>query len=495
MNAQIVKLFGLFTLLFALLVGATSWWTVFGAEELEDNPDNRRALIDEQTTPRGLIYARDGRTVLAKNIRRGPREDTPKARNLRTFVRTYPDGPLFGHALGYSFLQNGRRGLEQSENKPLAGEQNEFQSIFSQVRSQSREGRDVVTTLDPAAQREALTALGGKKGAIVALEPQTGRVRVMASTPTYDPNQIPSRFSQLSTDKEGKPLNNRATQELYPPGSTFKVVTAAAALDTGKAAPDRTFDGSSPQTISGVPLTNFGGQNFGPVSFTEALTNSVNTVFARLGESVGRRTLIRYMDRFGFNQDPPLDYPAEQMIASGVRGDRGQLLKGNAGFDVGRVAIGQGGGEGQILVTPLQMAMVAGTVGNRGRLMRPTLVQRVVAKDGRVTERAEPDLQSRVMSPRAADQLGQMMKNVVKEGTGTAAALSGVEVAGKTGTAEVQNAQANQPWFIAFAPTNRPKIAIAITLEDQPSGATGGQTAAPLAKRVLQRLLGSEAGG
>jgi len=494
-DRQIFKLFGLFVVLFALLIVFTTRWSVLEAEGLEDEPSNRRALIEEQTIPRGLVYARDGRTVLAKNIERGPREDTPRARNLRTFVRTYPDGPLFGHAVGYSFLRNGRRGLEQSANQPLAGEENEFQSIFSQVRSQSREGRDVVTTLDPAAQREALNALGQKKGAIVALEPQTGRVRVMASTPTYDPNQIPTRFRALNRDNEGKPLNNRATQELYPPGSTFKVVTAAAALDTGKATPERTFDGSSPQTISGVPLTNFGGQNFGPVSFTEALTNSVNTVFARLGESVGRRTLIRYMDRFGFNQDPPLDYPGDQMIASGVRGDRGQLLKGNAGFDVGRVAIGQGGGEGQILVTPLQMAMVAGTVGNRGRLMRPRLVERVVAKDGRVTDRAEPDLQSRVMSQRAAGQLGQMMKNVVKEGTGTAAALSGVEVAGKTGTAEVQNAQANQPWFIAFAPTNRPKIAIAITLEDQPSGATGGQTAAPLAKPVLQSLLGKEAGG
>ena len=495
MDRQIFKLFGLFVVLFALLIVFTTRWSVLEAEGLEDEPSNRRALIEEQSIPRGLVYARDGRTVLAKNIERGPREDTPRARNLRTFVRTYPDGPLFGHAVGYSFLRNGRRGLEQSANEPLAGEENEFQSIFSQVRSQSREGRDVVTTLDPAAQREALNALGGKKGAIVALEPQTGRVRVMASTPTYDPNQIPTRFRALNRDNEGKPLNNRATQELYPPGSTFKVVTAAAALDTGKATPERTFDGSSPQTISGVPLTNFGGQNFGPVSFTEALTNSVNTVFARLGESVGRRTLIRYMDRFGFNQDPPLDYPGDQMIASGVRGDRGQLLTGNAGFDVGRVAIGQGGGEGQILVTPLQMAMVAGTVGNRGRLMRPRLVERVVAKDGRVTDRAEPDLQSRVMSQRAAGQLGQMMKNVVKEGTGTAAALSGVEVAGKTGTAEVQNAQANQPWFIAFAPTNRPKIAIAITLEDQPTGATGGQTAAPLAKPVLQSLLGKEAGG
>jgi peptidoglycan glycosyltransferase len=490
LNAQIIKLFGLFVVLFALLIGFTSWWSVLDADTQKERSSNRRALIEEQTVPRGLIYARDGRTVLAKNVAHGPQEDTPRARNLRTFTRTYPEGPLFGHAVGYSFLRNGRKGLEESENRPLAGEENEFQSIFSQLRSQSREGRDVVTTLDPDAQKEALNQLAGKQGAIVALEPQTGRVRVMASTPTYDPNQVPTQFGRLNAD-EGRPLNNRVTQERYSPGSTFKVVTAAAALDSGKATPDSTFDGSSPQTISGSPLSNFGGENFGPVSFTEALTNSVNTVFARVGERVGRRTLIRYMDRFGFGQDPPLDYPDDQMIPSGVI-VKGRTVTGSQAFDVGRVAIGQGGLEGQIQATPIQMAMVASAVGNRGKLMRPTLVERIVAKDGRVTSRVKPALQSRVISPKAASELGGMMKQVVKEGTGTAAALSGVEVAGKTGTAET--GQFNQPWFIAFAPADNPKMAIAVTLEKQPSGATGGQTAAPLAKSVLQKLLGSGAG-
>jgi penicillin-binding protein A len=269
-------------------------------------------------------------------------------------------------------------------------------------------------------------------------------------------------------------------------------VTAAAALDTGKATPEATFDGSSPQTVSGSPLSNFGGQSFGGVSFTEALTNSVNTVFARLGERVGRRTLIRYMERFGFNQDPPLDYPDQQMIASGVVA-KGRTVTAEQAFDVGRVAIGQGGLEGQILATPLQMAMVAAAIGNGGKLMRPTFVEREVAKDGRVTKRMKPALHSRVMSARAAGQLGTMMKSVVREGTGTAGALSGIEVAGKTGTAET--GQFNQPWFLAFAPATSPRMAIAVTLEQQPQGATGGQTAAPLAKQVLQRLLGSEANG
>ncbi|HEX5910836.1 MAG TPA: penicillin-binding transpeptidase domain-containing protein, partial [Thermoleophilaceae bacterium] len=274
---------------------------------------------------------------------------------------------------------------------------------------------------------------------------------------------------------------------LYPPGSTFKVVTAAAALDSGKYTPQSVVDGSSPRDVSGVPLANSGGQDFGPISLTDALTNSVNTVWAQVGESIGRGTLEEYMGRFGFNKDPQLDYPDGQMAPSGVRGDKGQLLTADAGWDVGRVAIGQGGAEGAILATPLQMAQVAGAVGNKGRLMRPRLTEKIVAKDGRA-EDIRPVQQSRVMSEKAAGELTQMMGNVVEEGTGTAAALSGAKVAGKTGTAEVDNATANQAWFIGFAPLDNPKMAIAVTIER--TQGQGGTEAAPLAKQVLEALLG-----
>ncbi len=324
------------------------------------------------------------------------------------------------------------------------------------------------------------------------MEPQTGRVRVMVSIPEYDPNDVASRegFQRIQTG-EGSPIVNRATQSRYPPGSTFKVVTAAAALDSGKFKPDSIVDGSSPREISGVPLANSGGQDFGPITLTDALTNSVNTVWAQVGEQIGRGTLINYMERFGFNQDPPLDYPDDKMTASGVRNAKGELLGGDDGFDVGRVAIGQGGSEGAILVTPLQMAMVASAVGNGGVLMQPRLTEKVVAKDGRVQERIRPAEQSRVMSRESADELAQMMGNVVEEGTGTAAALAGTRVGGKTGTAEVDNATANQAWFIAFAPLQRPRMAIAVTIER--TQGQGGTEAAPLAKRVLEELLGGAA--
>jgi peptidoglycan glycosyltransferase len=282
---------------------------------------------------------------------------------------------------------------------------------------------------------------------------------------------------------------NRTTQELYPPGSTFKVVTAAAALDSGKFRPESVVDGSSPRTVSGSRLENSGGQDFGPISLTDALTNSVNTVWAQVGESTGRRTLVEYMDRFGFGQDPQLDYPGSQMAASGIRDGKGRLVRGDAGFDIGRVAIGQGGLEGAIVASPLQMAQVAAAIAGGGRLMKPRLTDRVLRKDGRVKERVEPDLQSDVFSKRTAGQLTAMMGRVVEEGTGTAAALEGVRVAGKTGTAEVgANREFTQPWFIGFAPIENPRMAVAVTLER--TQGQGGTVAAPIAKRVLEVLLG-----
>jgi penicillin-binding protein A len=481
-NRQITQLFGLFALLFGLLVVFTSRWTVIDARSLENKPSNRRALIQEQRVPRGVIYARDDKTVLAKSVPHGQGQS-------RVFSRTYPTGPLFSHAIGYSFILNGRRGLEESRNDDLAGKEDEFASILSGLESRRKEGFDLVTNLDPAGQKTAIQGLGGQKGAVVAIEPATGKVRVMASVPAFDANQVPRGFSQLNRDPN-KPLFNRATQELYPPGSTFKVVTATAALDSGKATPGSIFDGHSPRTISGAPLANAGGENFGPITLTDALTNSVNTVFAQVGERVGRSTLLEYMDRFGFNEKPKLDYPSDQMIRSGIRNGKGELVTSTTGFDIGRVAIGQGGLEGAITTTPLQMAEVAATVANGGKLMKPRFTDRIVRKDGRVKQRIEPDVQTRVMKPQTAKELGAMMTKVVEEGTATAAALQGIHVAGKTGTAEVDNGAANQAWFIAFAPVEKPKIAIAVTIER--TQGQGGTVAAPIAKQVLQTLLKHE---
>jgi peptidoglycan glycosyltransferase len=476
-NRPIVHLFGLFTLLFALLVGFTSRWSVFEAESLEDETANRRPLLEQQRIPRGLIYARDG-TVMAKNEQLGNRQ-------TRRFVRRYPTDSLFSHAVGYSFIDRGRAGLEQSRNDVLTGSGNEFASLIDEL-SGAQEGDSLRTTLDPEAQRAAIEGLGGRRGSVVAIEPETGRIRAMASLPDFDPNAVRERFNDLNAD-EDSPLFNRATQARYPPGSTFKVVTAAAALDDGRYGPNTTVSGKNDKPISGVPLENFEGAQFGQVTLTEALTKSINTAWAEVGADLGDSTMLRYMRRFGFGAEPPLDYPRSQLAASGVF-DEDELLDEDDPIDIGRVAIGQE----RLQVTPLQMAMVAATVANNGALMQPLFGERAIGPDGRVTERIRPDRVRRVIDASAARELTGMMSSVVEEGSGTAAQLRGVRVAGKTGTAE-RGAGVNQAWFIAFAPVEDPKIALAVTVE-QASG-TGGEVAAPIARRVLEVILDAKGRG
>jgi peptidoglycan glycosyltransferase len=478
LNRQIVSLFGLVTFLFAILVVFTSRWSVFEAESLEDNTANRRPLLEEQRTPRGLIFASDGtRLVRNKRIGSGPN---------RRYVREYPLGDLFGHPVGYSFITQGQTGIERYRNDQLTGQQDEFTDIVDQLTGGDEEGFDVRTTLDTDVQRLALQQLGGRKGAVVALEPKTGRVRVMASVPTYDPNSIPDRAPELNKDPES-PLVNRPVQGRYPPGSTMKVVTAVAAIDSGKFTKDSVVSGKSPKTISGAPLSNCCGEgtgDFGPLSLTQALTQSVNTVWAEVAEKLGEDTMVEYMKRFGFYDRPELDYPRAEMEASGVY-SRNRLTESD--FDVGRVAIGQGGAEGQLLSTPLQMALVAAAVGNGGKLMKPRLTDRVVARDGRVKEKVDPAEQSEVMSAATASTVAAMMKSVVDSGTATAAKIPNVAVAGKTGTAEVDSGRTNQAWFIGFAPVEDPEVAVAVTIER--TQGQGGTVAAPIAKRVMEALL------
>ena len=474
MNGPITRLYVVVIVLFAILVGFTSNWTVFGAEALRDNSKNRRELLEQQRIRRGVIRADDA-SLLARSLRRP--DDT--------YTRTYPEDSLFAHAIGYSFTRFGRAGLEQSRNDALSGTTNELGTIFDRLSGGEPEGDDVRTTLDPAAQRVAIQALAGRKGAVAALDPQTGAVKVMASVPSYNPNELgrPGAFTRLNRDPDA-PLLNRTTQSGYPPGSTFKVVTAIAAMDSGEYTPDSMVSGENLKPISGVPLRNFNNEDFGQITLTDALTNSVNTVWAEVGEKLGKRTMGRYMDRLGFNEQVRLDLPPDE------RRDSGEFVNGrlisptSARVDVGRMAIGQD----KLNVTPLQMAMVPAAVANGGSLMEPHLTDRIVDRDGRTVDRIQPREMSQVMSGKAAGEVADMMGKVVEEGTGTAAALEGMSVGGKTGTAEVDRpCGPNQAWFIAFAPRHDPKVAIAATVEC--TSGTGGDTAAPIAKQVMQELL------
>ena len=320
----------------------------------------------------------------------------------------------------------------------------------------------------------------------MALDPRTGAVQVMASAPSYDPNAVRSQrtYKQLATSASGRPLVNRATQFGYAPGSSFKVLTATAAIDSGAFTPQSTLSGRDNVRVSGVPLQNDNNASYGTITLTEALAKSVNTVWAQVAERLGRQTLARYMSRFGFDRKPALDYPAGEMSSSGEYEGSRLLSPASRKVDVGRLGIGQD----KLEVTSLQMAEVAAAVANRGRLMAPHLTDRVVDPDGRTVQRIAPHELSVVMKPSTAAAVTSMMTAVVNEGTGTSAQIPGVQVAGKTGTAETQIGTAiNNVWFIAFAPASAPRVAIAVTLRGVPG--FGGAFAAPVARQVIERLL------
>jgi peptidoglycan glycosyltransferase len=476
MNRPILRLYGLVAVLFALLIAFTSRWTVFEAPALRANKLNHRPLLEQERIQRGAILAADG-TVLARSVRtRGG-----------NYERAYPTGETVAQAIGYSYpLTLGRAGLEQFRNPVLTGEnRSNLQTILDQIQGRSGRGDQVVSTLDLRAQRVAMEALAGHHGAIVALEPRSGDVQVLASAPSYDPNALRSQSSYERLLRGGEGLfDNRATQFGYAPGSTFKVVTATAAIDSGAFTPASTVSGRNGVPISGVPLQNDNNSSYGSITLTQALAESVNTVWAQVAERVGRQTLARYMRRFGFDSKPQLDYPATQMSASGEY-RRGRLIAPTSPLvDVGRMGIGQD----KLQVTPLQMAQVAAAVANQGRLMVPHLTDRIVDPEGRTVERIGPRVQAVVMKPSTATAVRSMMEAVVNSGTGTAAQIPGVQVAGKTGTAETQIGTAvNNVWFIAFAPAANPRVAIAVTLEHVPG--FGGVFAAPIAKRVMEVLL------
>ncbi len=441
MNAPIIRLYGLIALLFGVLVFATSWWSVFTAKNLRENTANRRPLLAEERIKRGTIRSADGK-VLARSVK------IDKDR----YGRRYPTRDEFAQVIGYSFTSIGRSGLEQFRNDPLTGRRTELIGALDSLLNKRNVGDSIRTTLNSKAQRAAIDALKGRKGAVVALEPSSGAVLAMVSNPSYDPNGLDEgdTFKKLSTDEANSPIVNRATQAGYPPGSTMKTVTATAALDTGEFTPGSRVSGQNGKKISGVPLNNFGGEDFGDIDLTFALTNSVNTVWAEVGERLGKKTMADYMTRYGFYKLPPIDLPADQLLASGERGPNGKLLRPRSPrIDVGRMAIGQD----KLLVTPLQMATVAATIANGGVRMEPHITQKIVDPDGRTQDEIEGKRAERVMKP---------------------------------GTAEINIEQKiNDPWFIGFTGD----FAIAVVLE-RVQGGTGGVDAAPVAKQVLEALGG-----
>ncbi|MGD0273036.1 MAG: penicillin-binding protein 2 [Gaiellaceae bacterium] len=493
MNARVRFLALSSLVMLVALIVASTYWQAWAAPDLANKNDNAIRQISEFTIDRGRILAADG-TVLARN-------HVVHTNNRTYYYRRYLLGALTAAAIGYATQNRSRTGLERSASDYLTGAGQSLAGALKQIGDRllgsTIHGSDIRLSLNLAAQRVAMNALGTNCGAAIALDPNSGRVFVLASKPSYNPNDIESHFGRITgihaNCKSPSPLVDRATQGLYPPGSAFKVVTAAAALDSGKYTPDSSFYDPGYCIDYKQRVNNFtnhdqqGPESFGNLALSKAFEFSVNSVFCNIGNALGIHTLMDYARQFGFGAKPPIDLPSNSLLPSGLY-QHGRLLgPSEDGLgDPGRVAFGQG----NLLVTPLQMAMVAATVANGGVLMRPHLVDEVIRRNGKV-DKITPQTLGRVIKPETAAELTQMMEAVVNGGTGTAARIAGVRVAGKTGTAENGTGRPNTTWFIAFAPADAPRVAVAVVLENQ-SG-TGGTTAAPIAREIMQAILASTA--
>jgi penicillin-binding protein A len=488
-NRQIVRLTYVALGLVAVLVGMTSYWQAWAAPGLAARQDNAVKRVAEFSVDRGLIFSFEPRKRLARNREREVDEKT-------LYFRRYPQGELTAHVAGYSTVGRSRTGLERSLNDYLTGATGSLATLvdkaLDELRGKSVQGNDVVTTLDLDGQRVALEQLGSRCGAVFAWDPRNGRVKAAASAPSYDPNLVENRFGEISEIEADcrfpSPLLNRATAGLYVPGSTFKVVTLAAALESGKFTLESTFTDPGYCMVYGKRVNNFDtSRPFGTVTLEAALAYSVNSVFCNIGKNLGAKAILQQARRFGFYEDPPLETPSDERRPSGLY-QRGQLYVPDQDEDVdaGRMAFGQE----RMLVTAEQMAMIAGSIGAGGRLMEPHVVHRIVGPGGRQILRQRPNLIRQAVSEETADAIAQAMRRGVREGTGTAAQIPGWSVGGKTGTGETGVPGSNTTWFIAFASRDEDtpaELAIAVVLENQ-SG-TGGTTAAPIARAVMEAIL------
>ena len=487
MNRAIRKVGFVVVLLFVAITAQLTYLQLVRADSLDRDPHNVRVSTRDLTHERGAIVTSDG-ALLARSV---PVDDQYK------FQRTYPLGSLFGHVTGYQSITLGNTGVEDTYDEQLLGHDLRLQtkSIADLLNTHNPTGT-VVLTLTRTAQQAAKDALGGRRGSVVVLDTQTGGIVAMYSEPSFDPNPLAShttedaqKYFDALNALPTNPALARSYRERYPAGSTFKVLTTAVALDAGIVTPETPFPRVTniPLPLSNRTLSNFGNERCGG-TLEESFTESCNTTFARIGLNLGDR-LAQGITAFGINEPPPpIDLPA----AGRSIGPEDGTFKANQPF-FALAAIGQG----DVAVTPLEMALVAESVADNGVMMVPHVMDAIRASDGTVVRRYEPKVWRRAMTPQSAATLNGFMRNVVTSGTGTAAQIPGITVAGKTGTAQQPGGHPHA-WFIAFAPAEAPRYAIAVIVErggNEGSETTGGRVAAPVAAQVLTTLLKGPAGG
>ena len=452
-NKRIIRVLFEISLLFLALVTYLLWFNMFRAKDVYTNSYNKRQWESEQQVQRGEIYSQDG-VLLAET------EIDGDAR-----IRKYPKGRLYSHIIGYCSQVYGKTQLEMSHDDDLIGK-----GTISLTLNEIKHGNNLNLTINDELQEYAYEQLDGRDGAIVAMEPTTGQILAMVSLPDFNPETIEKDWPSMMED-ENSPFLARATQGLYPPGSTYKIVTAAGVYDNGMTT--ETFDDEGLFKKDDVTVYNYNKESFGKLDIKTAFEVSSNYVFCTLGYEMGADAVKAEAEKFGVNKSFEFDIPVSQSQIQ---------YKKMTDLDGALVSIGQGG----LVMTPLHVAMMASAVANNGKMMKPYLVETVTTENGTVIGQTKPSVLYDSIGTACADYIEDMMIGVVEDGTGTGAQISGITVAGKTGTAENETDK-DHAWFVGYAPVENPTICVAVVLEN--AATSGGKSAVPIAKNIIRKFL------
>lgn len=465
----------LFTALFAVLIGNITYIQVIKASEYQDMPSNNHTINKARFIKRGSIITADGLT-LAESIQQAD----------GTYARSYPNGNLAAHVVGYYSQQYGTMGIENTQNDTLTGSKDysSWQNALNSLAGISEPGNSVQLTIDSRIQRAAEQALAGRVGAIVALDPRNGAVLAWASAPTFDNTNIQAAIEAANaSDGADTSMYDRATLALYTPGSTFKVLTLASALENGLATLDTTYDSPGRMEIGGADVVSIGERGHGKISLAKAFALSSNTVFGQVADGLGAEKLVATARAFGYGQQLGLDFTT----AASVMPNPEEMTEWELAWAGAGQPVGQGHTPGP-QATVMQNALMAATIANNGIAMNPYVVSQILAPDGTVLKTTRGRSLGQAVGSGTAEQVKQAMLDVVQNGTGSAAAIAGVKVAGKTGTAETNNANANST-FVGFAPYDTPTVAIAVVIEQN---AKGEESAAAVGGQVLRAALATQ---
>lgn len=458
-NDEILFMLYLFVGLFVLCIGYFTWFIAKDSRNVINNSYNKRASLLAETILRGEILSKDHER-LAFSLEQ---EDG-------TVTRVYPYGNMFAHVVGR--FDRTKTGIEASEDfTMLTSSISMFETFYNQLSDTRSKGNNIVTTLDVGLQKVAYEALGNRKGAVVVLEPSTGKVLALVSKPDYDPNTVASTWDDLIQDANSESaLLNRATQGLYPPGSTFKIVTLLSYLRQNNRYEEYEYDCLGEAEFGESIIHCYNNKRHGHETLSEAFAHSCNTAFANIGTMLNLRDYQATCNQLLFNASLPFDLPYKK--SSFV------LNESSSEMEITQTAIGQG----KTLMTPMHNAMLVAAIANGGNLMTPYVVDQVESYHGIVIEKNTPKMYKSLMTSQEAELLTEYMTKVVQSGTAQALKNNSYSVAGKTGSAEVGVNETAHAWFVGFAPTDQPKIAVSIIVEN--AGA-GSEYAVPIAKKIM----------